>query len=163
MVGAGTGTDDEGETMAMNRGWTRSALWAALLAGVLVAAGCGGDGGRDAAAGDAAAAADDPELALIAAPKVDDLYAAELSAFSTASFEDREGKLYGLLKVVEADGAKVVVITENAASEEPKVASQDILGDLSNIEFDEEERIDIVLPELRKAWDDGRIYEVRRR
>lgn len=150
--------------MAMMAKQARGLLWMAMVAGVLAVAGCGDKGAAGGkSAGGAEAAEVDPDQALINAPKPGDLYAAELSAFSTADFEGHDGKLYGLMKVVGADANKVVVITENAASEEPKVASQDILGDLSNIEFDEEEKIDIVLPELKKAWDDGRIYEVRRR
>lgn len=130
-----------------------NAAWSALLV-LLALTGCGD---REGARGGG-----DAELALISAPRVGDVYAAELSAFSTADFEEVEGKLYGLMKVVDVNAERVVVVTENAAAESPKVSRQDILGDMSDIEFDEEERIDIVLPQLRQAWDDGRIYEVRR-
>ena len=57
---------------------------------------------------------------------------------------------------------KVVVITENAASEDPAVSKQDIKGDLSNITFDELEKIDVVRSQLEKAYAAGTIYEVRR-
>ena len=107
----------------------------------------------------------DPNLALIQAPVVGDIYAAELTEFTTADFtRDGEdtGRGYGLLKVVEVQPDKVVVITENAASEDPAVSKQDIKGDLSNITFDELEKIDVVRSQLEKAYAAGTIYEVRR-
>ena len=107
----------------------------------------------------------DPTLALIQAPVVGDIYAAELTEFTTADFtKDGEdtGRGYGLLKVVEVQPDKVVVITENAASEDPAVSKQDIKGDLSNITFDELEKIDVVRSQLEKAYAAGTIYEVRR-
>ena len=107
----------------------------------------------------------DPNLALIQAPVVGDIYAAELTEFTTADFtKDGEdtGRGYGLLKVVEVQPDKVVVITENAASEDPAVSKQDIKGDLSNITFDELEKIDVVRSQLEKAYAAGTIYEVRR-
>ena len=55
-----------------------------------------------------------------------------------------------------------MVITENAASEDPAVSKQDIKGDLSNITFDELEKIDVVRSQLEKAYAAGTIYEVRR-
>ncbi len=107
----------------------------------------------------------DPNLALIQAPAVGDIYAAELTEFTTADFiQDGEdaAKGFGLLKVVEVQPDKVVVITENAASEDPAVSKQDIKGDLSDITFDESEKIDVVRSQLEKAYASGTIYEVRR-
>ena len=107
----------------------------------------------------------DPNLALIQAPAVGDIYAAELTEFTTADFTQGgrdAAKGYGLLKVVEVQPDKVVVITENAASEDPAVSKQDIKGDLSNITFDELEKIDVVRSQLEKAYAAGTIYEVRR-
>lgn len=106
------------------------------------------------------------DLAIIESPKVGDLYAAELSTFSAMQFNDGEealaGKVYGLMKVIEVDPKKVVLITENAGAETPAISKQDIKGDLSDIAFDEEEKIDVVRSELRKAYDSGKIYAVRR-
>ena len=109
----------------------------------------------------------DANLALIAQPAVGDIYAADLHDFSATTFTDDDDgdplpNAYGLMKVVEVDEDKVVVITEAAASAVKAISRQDILGDLKDITFDEEERIDIVLPQLRKAYELGRIYEVRR-
>ena len=107
----------------------------------------------------------DPNLALIQAPVVGDIYAAELTEFTTADFTQAgqdAAKGYGLLKVVEVQPDKVVVITENAASEDPAVSKQDIKGDLTDITFDESEKIDVVRSQLEKAYAAGTIYEVRR-
>lgn len=108
----------------------------------------------------------DADKALIEAPAVGDVYAAELSAFSDYEFTDEDNKpidpAYGLLKVVAADADGVVVITENAASAEKSVARSDIRGDLSTIEFDESEQIRIGKADLVKAHTDGLIYMVKR-
>jgi len=104
--------------------------------------------------------------ALIAAPAVGDLYAAELSAFSDYEFTDDDNTpidpAYGLLKVISASAAGVVVITENSAASEKSVARTDIRGDLSTIEFDESEQIEIAQADLVKAHADGLIYVVKR-
>ncbi len=108
----------------------------------------------------------DADKALIEAPAVGDVYAAELSAFSDYEFTDEDNKpidpAYGLLKVVAADADGVVVITENAASAEKSVSRSDIRGDLSTIEFDESEQIRIGKADLVKAHTDGLIYVVKR-
>ncbi|KPN16632.1 hypothetical protein AO715_00460 [Xanthomonas sp. Mitacek01] len=108
----------------------------------------------------------DADKALIEAPAVGDVYAAELSAFSDYEFTDEDNKpidpAYGLLKVVAADADGVVVITENAASAEKSVSRSDIRGDLSTIEFDESEQIRIGKADLVKAHTDGLIYMVKR-
>jgi len=108
----------------------------------------------------------DADKALLEAPAVGDLYAAQLSEFSDYEFTDEDEKpidpAYGLMKVVSAGAAGVVVITENAASADKSVARSDIKGDLSTIEFDESEQIEIGRADLIKAHADGLIYVVRR-
>ena len=108
----------------------------------------------------------DADKALLEAPAVGDIYAAQLSAFSDYEFTDDAQKpidpAYGLMKVVSADTAGVVVITENAASAEKSVSQSDIKGDLSTIEFDESEQIQIGKADLIKAHADGLIYVVKR-
>ena len=108
----------------------------------------------------------DADKALLEAPAVGDIYAAQLSAFSDYEFTDDTQKpidpAYGLMKVVSADTAGVVVITENAASAEKSVSQSDIKGDLSTIEFDESEQIQIGKADLIKAHADGLIYAVKR-
>ena len=104
--------------------------------------------------------------ALIAAPAVGDVYAAQLSAFSEFPFHDADAQpidpAYGLMQVVEADVAGVVVITENAASADPRQARRALRADLAEIAFDDSERIRIAGPALRQAHVDGRIAAARR-
>ncbi|MCD9006270.1 hypothetical protein LDO31_08485 [Luteimonas sp. XNQY3] len=108
----------------------------------------------------------DADKALLEAPAVGDLYAAQLSAFSDYEFTDEDEKpidpAYGLMQVVAADTAGVVVITENAASADKSVSRSDIKSDLSTIEFDESEQIRISRPDLIQAHADGLIYMVKR-
>ena len=66
------------------------------------------------------------------------------------------------MKVVAADAAGVVVITENAALAEKSVSRSDIRGDLVDIEFDESERIAIARADLVEAHADGLIFAVKR-
>ena len=103
----------------------------------------------------------DADRALIDVPAIGDVYAAELTHFSSASFEDQQA-VYGLMKVVAVEPDKIVVITENAASDNKGVPRKEILGDMSDIAFDESERIDIVHDELVKAYESGDIFAVRR-
>ena len=102
---------------------------------------------------------------VLADPKVGDLYAAKISAFSDQGF-GRNGKeqsvAYGLMKVVEVQSNHIIVITEDAAWEVPEGAKQDLNGNLSNITWDESERIQIKRDELPRMVADGRIVETRR-
>lgn len=108
----------------------------------------------------------DADQALLDAPAVGDVYAAQLSEFSDHAFNDEDGRpidpAYGLMRVVAADTDGVVVITENAALAEKSIARSDILGDLAAIEFDESEQIEIAKADLVKAHADGLIFEVKR-
>lgn len=110
--------------------------------------------------------AKDTELAQIAAPAAGDVYAAELSRFSSYGFTDERGETiepaYGLLKVTAVDGRDVVVITGNSAVREPSTSRQALRGDLDAIVFDDSEEIPLTNAELRAAYDAGRIYAVRR-
>ena len=98
---------------------------------------------------------------VLADPKVGDLYAAKVSAFSKEGFEEH-GVVYGLMKVVEVQPNHIIVITEDAGWETPKMAKQDLNGDLANINWDESERIQIKRADLSRMVLDGRIVETRR-
>ena len=98
---------------------------------------------------------------VLADPKVGDLYAAKVSAFSKEGFEEH-GVVYGLMKVVEVQPNHIIVITEDAGWETPKMAKKDLNGDLSNINWDESERIQIERADLSRMVLDGRIVETRR-
>lgn len=141
------------------------------LALISVLAACGGQTNSSAPAQSAAAsgaqpAATAPALdSVLAEPKVGDLYAAKLSSFSDQGF-GQDGKVqsvaYGLMKVVEVQSNHIIVITEDAAWEVPEGAKQDLNGDLSDITWDESERIQIKRDELPQMVADGRIVETRR-
>ncbi len=118
-----------------------------------------------AANGAAAAPALDP---ILANPQVGDLYAAELSAFSAASFSDGDtegaelSKAYGMLKVVAVSDTTVTVITENGAWAESAGAVEELGGDLSTISWDESEQIPIQRAQLAQMVTDGKILRTRR-
>ena len=104
--------------------------------------------------------------ALIEAPAVGDLYAAQLSAFSEHVFRDMEAQpidpAYGLLKVIAADAEGVVVVTENAASPSRDRARADLDSNMAGIAFETSERIRISRAHLRQAHADGLIYAAHR-
>ena len=144
-------------------------LFALALISVLAA--CGGQTNSSAPAQSAAAsgaqpAATAPALdSVLAEPKVGDLYAAKLSSFSDQGF-GQNGKeqsvAYGLMKVVDVQADKIIVITEDAAWPEAAGAQKDLNGDLSDITWDESERIEVKRADLPRMVADGRIVETRR-
>ena len=144
-------------------------LLALTLISVLAA--CGGQTNSSAPAQSAAAsgaqpAATAPALdSVLAEPKVGDLYAAKLSSFSDQGF-GQDGKVqsvaYGLMKVVDVQADTITVITEDAAWPEADGARKDLNGDLSDITWDESERIEVKRADLPRMVADGRIVETRR-
>ena len=98
---------------------------------------------------------------ILAEPKVGDLYAAKVSAFSKEGFEEH-GVAYGQMKVVDVQADKIIVITEDAAWPEAAGAQKDLNGDLSDITWDESERIEVKRADLPRMVADGRIVETRR-
>ena len=141
------------------------------LALISVLAACGGQTNSSAPAQSAAAsgaqpAATAPALdSVLAEPKVGDLYAAKLSSFSDQGF-GQNGKeqsvAYGLMKVVDVQADTITVITEDAAWPEADGARKDLNGDLSDITWDESERIEVKRADLPRMVADGRIVETRR-
>lgn len=117
----------------------------------------GGNAASDAATGQAEL---DP---ILADPRPGDLYAAELSHFSGATFsEDEDQSVYGLMKVSEVSPDQVIVITETGAWPKGRGAINELRGDLADITWDEEEVIPLYRTELAKLVADGKILEVRR-
>ena len=98
---------------------------------------------------------------ILAEPKVGDLYAAKVSAFSKEGFEEH-GVAYGLMKVVDVQADKIIVTPEDAAWPEAAGAQKDLNGDLSDITWDESERIEVKRADLPRMVADGRIVETRR-
>jgi hypothetical protein len=106
---------------------------------------------------------------IFAEPKVGDLYAAELSYFSAADFNmgrsrrsNNDEVSYGLMKVIEATPEKVVLITENGAWPKARGAINDLRGDLSEISWDDEEKITLKRSEIAGLVSDGKLLEARR-
>lgn len=101
--------------------------------------------------------------ALLADPKVGDLYAAKLTSFSAHEFDNGKADIaYGLMKVVEVKPDVIVVITEDAAWDEPKGAQDDLHNRLDTITWDESERITVKRSDLSKHKSNGDIYDGRR-
>ncbi len=98
---------------------------------------------------------------LIDAPRAGDLYAAELTYFSDASFEGRS-TVYGLMKVLEVQQDDVTVVTENAGSDDISLSLQDLEAGTDAVKFDDREQIVIRRSDLREAFESGKIYAVRR-
>ncbi len=103
--------------------------------------------------------------ALLADPKVGDIYAALLSNFSEHSFNEG-GKetttAYGLMKVVDVQADAIIVITEDAAWDEPQGARDDLHKRLDTITWDESERITIKRSDLAGLKTKGDILDARR-
>ena len=145
------------------------------LALISVLAACGGQTNSSAPAQSTAASGVQPVAAsveqlaatapaldsVLAEPKVGDLYAAKVSAFSKEGFEEH-GVAYGLMKVVDVQADTITVITEDAAWPEADGARKDLNGDLSDITWDESERIEVKRADLPRMVADGRIVETRR-
>lgn len=103
---------------------------------------------------------------ILANPQVGDLYAAKLTAFSAASFDDDNNKsagdAFGLMKVVAVEDNKVIVITEDAAWPEPRGAKNELHGDLKTITWDENERIPIKRSDFADLVAKGDLLDFRR-
>ena len=138
----------------------------ALLCGSmsLTLTACGGSASTmTEATGGTAAEALNP---ILANPQVGDVYAAELTAFSGASFNtsgESTAKAYGLLRVVAVADDKVTVITETGAWPTPSPGpANDMNGDFHDISWDESERIPIMRGSFQQLLDDDKIIDVRR-
>lgn len=111
----------------------------------------------------ASADALDPNLAN---PAVGDLWAAQLSHFSSASFSQPGGEAqsqsWGLLKVVAVDPTNITVITEQGAWPQKEGAIRDLGGTLADISWDESERITVVRAQLPQLVADEKILQTRR-
>lgn len=146
-----------------------------IVAGIaaLTLAGC--DAGTGSAAGSGiasmensggeAAASLDP---LLASPQVGDIWAGELSAFSSYEFNSGDAetkgdsKAYGLMRVVEVSDDRVTIITETGAWPEVRGAVGELRGNMAGITWDEDERIPVNRSEFAQLVEDGKIAETRR-
>ena len=144
----------------------RSLLAPLFLSFALLAlAGCKPGADASATSGDTAAAAPAQADALLADPRVGDLWAAELSHFSGGEFGDgaeTTETVYGLMKVVEVTPEQVVLVTEDGAWPKKQGAINDLRGDLASISWDEGEKIPLKREEVAVLAGQGRILETRR-
>ncbi|MDC7807077.1 hypothetical protein PQS31_09615 [Luteimonas sp BLCC-B24] len=138
------------------------------LAGLAIAAAlaaCSGQNvpaapGTDATAAEATAALDP----VLAAPQVGDVYAAELTHFSGVDFSGpATGEAaYGLMRVIAVDDERITLNTETGAWPKPRGAINELRGDQAEINWDEDEKIEVYRRELPQLVADGRILEARR-
>ncbi len=151
-----------------------SRFHAAIAAGTLAAASLTACGGADTAtktgegaasstaapAAGAQAAALDPVLAN---PAVGDLYSGELTHFSAASFGEGAPAAYGMMRVVAVAADKVTVITETGAYPDQAQATAELnSGSLTNVTWDESERIDINRADFARLVAEGKLAAFRR-
>lgn len=118
--------------------------------------------GAAAGAGAGAPAAPASNLdALLAAPAIGDVWAADLDHFSAATF-NTEGRAFGLVKVVAVTDTQVTIITEMGAYPEQAGAITDLASDMSSITWDESERIPVNRADFAALMEGGRIIRTRR-
>lgn len=110
--------------------------------------------GRDAASGQ------QQEQALLQAPAVGDHYAAELTYFSDADFE-QSGRAFGLMRVIAVQGDEITLVTENGGSTDERAALE-ALAEGGKASFDDNERIIVRKSDLLDAHEAGKILGVRR-
>lgn len=96
---------------------------------------------------------------MLANPKIDDIYVARLDKFSDG-FDD---KAFGMLRVIEIDSNKIVVVTEDAAwPDDPKGSYDELKGDFSDIGWDFDEKITIERSKLAQLKSAGHLLQGRR-
>ncbi len=150
------------------------ALTLVSLAG-LALAGCNAGSGTaaDGSSASEAASSDSSDATatldpLLASPQVGDIWAGELSAFSSYDFTSgadeskRSGKAYGLMRVVEVSDDRVTIITETGAWPEVRGAVGELRGDMAGITWDENERIPVNRSDFAQLVEEGKIAETRR-
>lgn len=150
------------------------ALTLVSLAG-LALAGCNAGSGTaaDGSSASEAASSDSSDATatldpLLASPQVGDIWAGELSAFSSYDFTSgadeskRSGKAYGLMRVVEVSDDRVTIITETGAWPEERGAVGELRGDMAGITWDENERIPVNRSDFAQLVEEGKIAETRR-
>jgi hypothetical protein len=94
---------------------------------------------------------------LLASPQVGDVWAANLDHFSAVEFGDPGGPdVFGLVRVVNVTDSQVTIITETSSSPDASTASGR-LSDLSNVTWDEQERIPINRSDFEALVRDQRI------
>jgi len=99
---------------------------------------------------------------IFANPQPGDLYAVELTYFSAYDFGGEGDPRYGLMRIVAVKPDRITLNTENSAWHNSRGAINDMRGDLADIEWDEDENIEIYRSELPKLVADKKILDARR-
>jgi len=99
---------------------------------------------------------------IFASPQLDDLYAAELTYFSAYDFEMDGEPAFGLMRVIAVHDDRITLNTQNTGWYKARKAINDLRGDVSGIEWDEDEDIQIYRNELSQLVADGKILDARR-
>jgi len=103
------------------------------------------------------------ELAeIFANPQWGDVYAAELTYFSAWDFGAEGEARYGLMRIVAVTPDRITLNTEDSAWPHPRGAINDMRGDLSDIDWDENENIEIYRNELSHLVAEKKILDARR-
>lgn len=145
-----------------NRSSVTRPLMGLAIAAALAA--CSGQG-TPAASGEPTAAGTAAELdPVLAAPRVGDVYVAELTHFSGVDFAGTgTGEAaYGLMRVIAVDDERITLNTENSAWPKARGAINELRGDQADITWDEQEKIEVYRRELPELVAEGRILEARR-
>ena len=110
---------------------------------------------------DSAQAGLDPVLA---EPQVGDVYAAELTHFSGVDFAGpaNDEAAFGLMRVIAVADDRITLNTETGAWPKARGAINELRGDQAEINWDEEEKIEVYRRELPALVAEGRILEARR-
>jgi len=99
---------------------------------------------------------------IFANPQVGDVYASELTYFSAYDFGGEGDPRYGLMRIVDVHPDRITLNTENSAWPNARGAINDMRGELVDIEWDEDEKVEIYRSELPQLVADKKILDARR-
>jgi len=100
--------------------------------------------------------------AIFANPQWGDVYAAELTYFSADDFSLDGDAAFGLMRIVAVHPDRITLNTETSAWPNARGAINDMRGDMADIEWDEEEKIEIYRNELPQLVASKKIVDARR-
>jgi len=99
---------------------------------------------------------------IFADPQTGDLYAAELTYFSGYDFGEEDVPMFGLMRVVQVHPDRITLNTNTNAWSKARGAINDLRGNLSNVEWDEDENIEVYRNELPHLIAEKKILDARR-
>ncbi|MGL4711928.1 MAG: hypothetical protein ACRCWP_05000 [Shewanella sp.] len=100
---------------------------------------------------------------LLSNPQVDDVYVARVDQFSKLSFgKSSRDKAYGLLRVVAVDDLRIVVVTTQKGWSDARAVFVVLNQNPKNIEWDFNDKIEVLRADLPALEEKEFILEVRR-